>query len=406
MNKRIFYLCIMILLLICCSQVSAYYLSLDAPAEVKVGDPINVSGKTNIPPPDKIDIIFSHSMNIPVEKARKSIQITDKGENTFNVTFETTGMEKGNYKIEGLSSTQRDFSAGSKSLRVVKIIDRSDLIRINSPLWQEFDKKLLIEAKITDYTDNAIQMEAKTGNKSVFGPESIPVTRGVLKYELPIEKPGTYDISFTDYDGYIGTYSIVSEEKDNYSEENNTVQPVSVETTEITGEPTTAPVKEVTTVETKTVPKEEETDIQSISGPSAVTTVSRENPGYFLISSLKSPTIFKTSDNSDWVIEYKKSKNDSSIKVNDKLGEGSEVVKIDQSLPQIFIKVYPYSFKESNNITITAEGADSVTLSDDAAIAFGAPPKYKEEKQKTPFPLMALFSGLILLSIFYVKRRD
>ncbi|NLD18727.1 MAG: hypothetical protein GX663_00550 [Clostridiales bacterium] len=69
------------------------------------------------------------------------------------MTFDTNGLEKGNYKIEGLSQSQRAFSAGSRSIRVVKLIDRSDMITINSPTWQEFEKTLLIEAKISGYSE-------------------------------------------------------------------------------------------------------------------------------------------------------------------------------------------------------------------------------------------------------------
>ena len=52
----------LVLLILMCGPVSAYYLSIDAPAQVKVGEPILVTGSTNTPPPDKIDIVFSHSL--------------------------------------------------------------------------------------------------------------------------------------------------------------------------------------------------------------------------------------------------------------------------------------------------------------------------------------------------------
>lgn len=91
------------LLILMCGPVSAYYLSIEAPAQVKVGESILVTGSTNTPPPDKIDIVFSHSLNVPLEIDRQSIQITEKGDTFFNVTFKTDGLDKGNYKIEGLS---------------------------------------------------------------------------------------------------------------------------------------------------------------------------------------------------------------------------------------------------------------------------------------------------------------
>lgn len=72
---------------------------------------------------------------------------------------------------------------------------------------------LQIEARISDYEDKAIQIEVKNGNKSVFGPEPIPVDHGLVAYELPIKEPGTYYVSFTDYSGLVGTYPMYVKEK-------------------------------------------------------------------------------------------------------------------------------------------------------------------------------------------------
>lgn len=286
---------ILILLVFMCSPVSAYYLSLDAPAQVKVGEPILITGSTNTPPPDKIDIVFSQSLNVPVEIERESIQIIEKGDTIFNVTFKTDGLEKGNYKIEGLSQSQRDFSAGSRSLRVVKLIDRSDMIFFTSPTWQEFEKTLLIEAKISGYQDNAIQMEVRKENNSIFGPESIPVDRGLVKYELPITEPGPYEVTFADYDGFIGKYSITSEEKDSH----RPVKELEHATADVTPIQTIVPETQAIQAGTSKPAK--------ISGVSASSDVSRDVPAYFVITTDKTPLTFQTSGNTDWVIEYKTS---------------------------------------------------------------------------------------------------
>lgn len=392
---------VLVLLLFVCGPVSAYYLSIDAPAQVKVGEPITVSGSTNTPPPDKIDIVLSHALNVPIEVGRQSIQITEKGDTTFNVTFTTEGLEKGNYKVEGLSQSQRDFSAGSRSIRVVKLIDRSDIITMTSPTWQEFEKVLLIEAKISGYKENAIQMEVTKGKDVIFGPESIPVSGGKVSYELPIAEPGTYDVSFTDYDGFIGKYSIVSEEKDLYH---------------LTGKPdVTQHVEPVTSAKlpepetTKVVVTTTPVSIQEkITGQSATAEVSRDNPGYFTVSTNKTPIIIQTSDNTDWVLEYKTTTEGAGIKVNEEMGNAHESVTISDSVHEIYLKVYPYSFKASDKVTITGDTATSISLSDTAAKAFGVPPRYGSSETsgtETPLPIGIVLVSLIFGFIFLGKRK-
>ena len=390
----------LVLLILMCGPVSAYYLSIDAPAQVKVGEPILVTGSTNTPPPDKIDIVFSHSLNVPIEIERKSIQITEKGDVTFNVTFKTDGLEKGNYKVEGLSQSQRDFSAGSRSIRVVKLIDRSDMITFTSPTWQEFEKTLLIEAKISGYKENAIQMEVAKEHKTMFGPESIPVSGGRVKYELPIQEPGTYEVSFTDYDGFIGKYSIVSEERDQY----HLTGPI--ETHEIAPASTSAPeTKETIKPTAAPTPMAPE----KVSGPSAEAEVSRDNPAFFTISTNKTPMIIQANGNTDLVFEYKTSQDGASVKVNEEMGTSPETVTITDSVSEVYVKVYPYSFKAAEKVALTADTADAVVLSDTAAKAFGVPPRYgstsEQKEQETPVPVaLVLLSVVIGLGVF-IKRK-
>jgi len=438
MNIHSFYQVAIIILLVILtgsSTVSAYYLNLDAPSEIRVGQSFEVTGTTNTPPPDKIDIVFSQSMNIPVEIARYSRDITEKGDNTFNATFETTGLEKGNYKIEAISQSQRDFSAGSRNLRVIKLTDRSDMIRFSSPAYQEFEKTLLVEARIREYDDNSIQMEVKYGNTSIFGPESVPVTRGFVKNELPITEEGPYSVIFNDYKGYIGSYHIqvgegttvadaqpsqslspVPDEKEvnatkaTTATENPTDYPTSqttqksVETTKVTAESTPS----------MTEPTPSATSAQVISTGSAseissTSQVSRDTPGYFLVRVKESPVQIQTSANEDWVLEYKAGSDAAIVKVNDWMKEAAEEATITQDTDRIFIKVYPYSYKTGAEITMTASNAHSIALSDEAAQAFGAPPRYgavvSSENTQSPAPIAALICG-IFGATWIFRRKD
>lgn len=392
----------LVLLILLCGPVSAYYLSIDAPAQVKVGEPVLVTVSTNTPPPDKIDVVFSHSLNVPIEIERQSVQITEKGDTTFNVTFKTDGLEKGNYKVEGLSQSQRDFSAGSRSIRVVKLVDRSDMITFTSPKWQEFDKTLLIEAKISGYKENAIQMEVTKDHQTVFGPESIPVSGGKVKYELPIPEPGTYEVSFTDYDGFIGKYAIVSEEKDQY----HLTGPIDTESHDITTAATKEPETEETIRPTESVsPKKPE----KITGISAQADISRDNPAFFIITTNTTPLTIQATGNTDLVFEYKTAQDGASVKVNDEMGNEPETVTITDQVSEIYLKVYPYSYKASDKVTITADKADTIVLSDNAAKSFGVPPRYgsgDESKEKqTPVPAVLIALGLIIGLTIYIKRK-
>ncbi len=426
MNNRSFSIIIaifLILVLLGPGIVSAYYLSLDAPAEVRVGQPITVTGTTNVPPPDKLDVVLSLSSNIPVEKDRQSVPIIDKGDNSFNVTFQTTGYEKGNYKVEALSQTQRDFSASSRNLRVVKLIDRSDIIRFSSSMNQDFADNLQIEVRIQGYEDNAIQMEVKKGNSSIFGPESVPVSRGLMKYELPIKEPGKYSIDFTDSKGYIGTYDVQVGEAGSSTpvttEPVATSAPVVHETEKPLPTKTIADEPQVSPEPTKPVPSQTPVgtstqvnnsgNVTSITdGISSTVQVSRDSPAYFLVSVKQVPVSISTSSEEDWVLEYKTNPSAAGVKVNEKSKGSPEQITVSESTKEVFLKVYPYSYKSSGDVTITADNADTISLSDSAAQAFGAPPRYGSSsasgQTKSPSPLAGVILGIIGAAL--ILRRD
>lgn len=422
MNYRSAYLITIlscILFLFGIGTVSAYYLSLEAPSEVRVGQQIEITGTTNVPPPDKIDIVLSHSINIPVEKARQSIDITEKGDNSFNITFNTTGLEKGNYKVEALSQTQRVFSAGSRNLRVVKLIDRSDIIRFSSPLFQDSSDTLLIEARIQGYEDQSIQMEVLYGDQTIFGPESIPVSRGLVKYELPITEQGSYSVIFHDYKGYIGTYHIQVGEGEESSEkipavtvtESSTPKPVSMEETPapVTTTPSHTPTSTQIPSSTPTSEKSSTSSVSEGTGPiqKITTQVSRDSPAYFLISVKETPVTISTSAEDDWVLEYKTADDAAVVKVNDKMKNEAETATISGDTSEIYGKVYPYSYKSSGEVTISASNAHSISLSDVATKAFGAPPRYGEKSTETaqsPAPLAGVVLG-ICGALWCIRRR-
>lgn len=255
------------------------------------------------------------------------------------------------------------------------------------------------------------------------------MSRGFVKYDLPIKKEGRYAITFKDYKGYIGTYDIQAGEgtgesnepsptMTNSGEEVKTGETITTSETpsdkQIIPQPHTTIQEEETKIVEKTVqatpsPAEKsDTHVNQSSGNvvNVSATVSRDNPGYFLIHSTGSPVTIKTSDNEDWVFEYKTDSGGVGIKVNDLMKKASEEATITNAQEKIYIKAYPYSYKTGAEITITASNTDLLELSDDAARAFGAPPRYTSTDKstgKSATPIAGLILGLI--SAAWISKR-
>ena len=389
------------LLILICVPASAYYLSIDTPSEVKAGETILVTGSTDIPPPDKVEIVLSHSINIPIEKERHAIHITDKGETEFNVSFDTEGLEKGNYKVEALAQNQRSFSSGSRTIRVVKIVDRSDMVRFTSSQWQDFDEILEVEGRLSGYAENAVQMQVENNGNTIFGPESIPVSRGEFKNALPIKEGGNYEVTLSDYNGLIGKYTFYVEKK----QSGGSADSIHQETPALKDTQTTLPVSTVTQKPVESDTKPASSQGEKISGVSVSADVSRDNPAYLLVTLTDSPVTIQTCDASDWVLEYKKSVDDPMVRINEHMGSTHETVVIESDGSELFLKVYPYSFKATERVTITADSAESIVLSNDAAVAFGVPPRYGSDTKETPFPLMGMLAGILSVMVMLGKRK-
>lgn len=95
--------------------------------------------------------------------------------------------------------------------------------------------------------------------------------------------------------------------------------------------------------------------------------------------------------------------------MNEEMGNTPETVTVTESVSHVYLKVYPYSYKSAEKVTITVDTASSVALSDDAAKAFAVPPRYGtstgQAGTKTPIPIwISLISLVIGLGIF-IKRK-
>jgi len=377
---------ILLLLIILClagvAHVSAYYMNIDLPREVRVGEPINVTGMTNIPP-DTINVVFSETMNAPIEHGKVTIILSEKGDKSFNASFDTTGLTKGQYKIEVIGNTIHNFSGGSRSIRIINLVDRSDEVILTSPDTQQFDGELDIEGYIRDFTENAVQVDLFLDGKQVFGPEFVPVDKQKdFSYDIPIYSPGSYSVQFTDYQGVIGSYPVIIKEQK--VQPAGTVKPIV----------TSTPLPLITRSQAGTTFDPEKT-VQ------ATATVSRDKPGYFVITANETGVLIQTSTGVDWVMEYITDDETKAWKVNDRGRDGAEEISLDAKPDdRIYVKVYPYSYTAVDELTLSAQNARDISISSIAAEKLRSP----GATPGSPLPVSVVLAALGLAVLVFVKR--
>jgi len=233
---------------------SAYVLTIECPQKLPVGAPLPVTGTTSFPVGTTFDLIFSSSgqTSSPVS----SIPVTVGDDKGFNTVFETTGLKGGMYKVEAIprGDYSSKLSSDSMTIRVVELVDRSDMLHITSPVNQVIPNALLVEGYISKAGSSGVKLDVIGPLGKVFGPAYIATTTrggnqdGYFSQNIPVNEPGNYNARFSDTTGYIGekTFFVTA-----------VVTPVPVVTTEgtllFTPTPTTPrPVQTKTPVTTPT----------------------------------------------------------------------------------------------------------------------------------------------------------
>jgi hypothetical protein len=246
---------IALLVMVCIVGVaSAYVLTIDCPAKLPVGAPLPVTGTTTFPAGTTLDLSFSSSGQ--TSNLVSNVPVTIGEDKTFNIVFETTGLKGGMYKVEAVprGDYQDKLSSDSVTIKVVELVDRSDLLHITSPVNQVIPNALLIEGYISQAGNSGVKIDVIGPLGRVFGPAYIATaTRGgnqdgYFSQNIPVNEPGNYNVRFADLTGYIGekTFGVKA-----------AVTPVPVVTTEgtlmFTPTPTTPrPVQTKTPVPTPT----------------------------------------------------------------------------------------------------------------------------------------------------------
>lgn len=237
--------------------VSAYGLYMDCDESVQVGLPLKCSFDSDFPPGTTFDIVFYQSLTTATEVSRQSLTIQDDKITQYKL-LDTKGLPGGNYKIEVQYTSKGEASlrSDSKTMQLVKLIDRSNELTITSPLTQDPDAALRIEGSIAKLGNEGVKIEVRGPDGVLFdnwigSKVLVQSGAGTFTKQVAVTGPGEYEVAFTDAKGYIGTVTF------------NVVAPA---TRVVTAIPTTASIVKTTKAPT-TVPTPWPTATQSPLSP-------------------------------------------------------------------------------------------------------------------------------------------
>jgi hypothetical protein len=188
-------------LLFLSAGVSAYQVNIDAPSSLTVGKPLIVTGTTTFGVGTPIDVVLYYQLTTSTEIQRKIVYV--QSDKTFKAVFDTTGFNKGTYKVEVPANGLGD----SVNIRTIQMVDRDDDIFLASPVSQNFTGTIYAAGNIKGDENSGVQIEVTDSDGFlIFGPRYVNTDNaGDFVADVPISQPGTYDISFTDAQGFIGT---------------------------------------------------------------------------------------------------------------------------------------------------------------------------------------------------------
>ncbi|MGB9176827.1 MAG: hypothetical protein WCB46_08855 [Methanoregula sp.] len=339
----------------------AYQVNIDAPETLTVGKPLIVTGVTTFPPGMAVDVVLYYQLTTTTEIKRQVVGV--RPDKTFRVVFDTTGLKTGTYKVE----VPVNGMGNSVTMRLVRIVDRSEEIQMDSPLYQQFNGTLVVAGTIKGDENSGVQVEViGPDNSPVFGPQFVNTDyEGAFSTVVPIIIPGEYEVSFTDAKGFIGTRIITA-----------------------TGLKTP-----IATMSEPTAPK---------NMVSAHAKASRDAPAYFTVKTGSGPVMLYTSSSVDWVIEYVDDAGVLHVE-NNQDAQNPEKAAITGSGSTIFVKIYPYKYSEQSEVVLYAENANTISVSPTVPAPFVA--AVPEATGGIPtIPLMPL-SGLAALGIALLLRR-
>jgi hypothetical protein len=310
---------------------AAYQVNIEAPESLTVGKPLVVTGTTTFGIGTPIDVVLYHQLTTTTEVKRKIVYI--QPDKTFKAVFDTTGLVTGTYKVEVPTNGMGD----SITMRIIQIVDRSDAILITSSFTQPFTGKMSVIGTIKGGENSGIQIEVVgPDDVGIFGPMFVNTNNaGDFSVEVPINKTGEYEVSFTDAKGYIGAKTFT-----------------------ILGEPS---VSQIPTGGTTPA-------VQSLS---AHTRTTRDLPAYFIVKTGSGPVSLYTSATVDWVMEYVDEKG-TIYTVNNHGDQNAEHVNFTGIGKTMYVRIYPMKPSVSAEGFLYGQNVNSITLSKDVPAAFAS----------------------------------
>jgi hypothetical protein len=193
--------------------------STDTVSDIQAGIPLKCAIDSNFPAGTTFDLALYQTQYTATLISKQTVTIQEN-HNTIYKLFDTQGLPGGSYKIEiqFIGSDDGRTSSDSVTWQMINLIDRSDEIEITSPITQELKNALRIEGSIKDLGSGGVQIEVRGPDGRIFGPQYIATTNniqnsaGKFTKKVTVSSAGTYDVDFSDADGYIGkvTFTVVA----------------------------------------------------------------------------------------------------------------------------------------------------------------------------------------------------
>ncbi|MBP1929656.1 hypothetical protein J2741_002203 [Methanolinea mesophila] len=223
-----------ILLILLVAGAQAYLVTIDAPVTVQAGAPLVVTGTTTFPVGTLIDIvIYPTEFAVPSEIARKTVVVDET--KSFMVTFPTTDLQAGQYKVEAQLAPDLTSSLGSGSVlwKLVQVVDRSKEIVLTVPKDQDLHNALMIEGHLVDSGVTTLTLDVTGPKDFAIPPVNIRTTTqmgqkdGYFSTKINVSDPGNYYVSFYDPKGFMATikFSVFEPQMTTPSTEATTVAP-------------------------------------------------------------------------------------------------------------------------------------------------------------------------------------
>ncbi|MBN1432803.1 MAG: hypothetical protein JW931_08525 [Methanomicrobiaceae archaeon] len=354
------------------ASASAYIFTFEVPSTVNKGEDIYLEGTSNFPAGTTLKLALYQQTGTINELERNTIIIQDEG--YWSTNFDTSELPTGTYKIGVPTEYTTNFGSSSVFYQMFEIIDRTSEIRITSPLVQEYNGKLAITGRSTTRGDAGVELLVEGPYGIVFPRQWISTdSSGNFNEDILIENDGLFEAFFYDNKGLVSKVDFE-------------VTP-GVMTPQQTTSPSASPTGSTVTV----------MQAQAFS--------SAESPAYFSVKTKPGILDIYTSSGKNWVVCYV-GEDLVEFTVDSHNDNSAEKVTIPVEGGTVYVKVYPADESESGYVTLYAEGASSITVSNDAREFFSDSAEAKDQ-QSGPEIWLSLVSAFIAITVAFiaVKRQ-